>query len=100
MKPFEKYLTEAFSRAKTAKKLGLTLADLKTYSDSEIEIILKDIGKNDFKPDSDFDSKELELGIQHEHEHTKSKLVAKLIAKDHLVEDPAYYSKLKTIDKN
>lgn len=97
---FKNYLKEAFDRAKIAKKLGLDVTELKYMSDQEIEIILKDIGKHDFKPDSDFNPKELELGIKHEYEHTKSKLVAKLIAKDHLIEDTRYYSKLNKIDES
>ena len=52
-------------------------------------------GKADNKPDSDFDSEELKNGIKHELEHTNNKKLAKEIAKDHLSEDPKYYSKLK-----
>jgi len=57
-----------------------------------------DVGKNDDKPDSEFDAKQLEMGIAHEKEHTDSEEVAKSIAKDHLVEDPEYYTKLQKIE--
>jgi hypothetical protein len=48
-------------------------------------------------PDSAFDPKELARGIIVELEHTSDFVVAKDIAKDHLVEDAAYYDKLATI---
>jgi len=38
---------------------------------------------------------ELKKGIEVEKEHTGSAIKAKKIAKDHLVEKPNYYSKLK-----
>jgi hypothetical protein len=43
------------------------------------------------------DKKELQIGIEVEMEHTKDRKVAKLIALQHLDEDPRYYTKLKTI---
>lgn len=49
-----------------------------------------------FSP-KDFNKEDLEEGIQEELEHTSSKAVAEEIAMDHLVEDPQYYKKLKTI---
>jgi hypothetical protein len=52
-------------------------------------------GKGDGKKDKDFDEKELAMGIKVEMEHTKNPKIAKEIAKDHLSEDPHYYSKLK-----
>ena len=52
-------------------------------------------GKGDYKSDSDFDPIELEKGIKHEFEHTGDKSIAKEIAKDHLSENPKYYSELK-----
>ena len=47
--------------------------------------------------DIDYDENELKMGIEVESEHTDDKDVATTIAKQHLAEDPAYYSKLKTI---
>jgi hypothetical protein len=43
------------------------------------------------------DNKQLKMGIKAElsDKHTKSKKKAEKIAKDHLKEDPKYYSKLK-----
>lgn len=52
-------------------------------------------GKGDYKPDSDFDPIELKKGVEHEFEHTGNKIMAKEIAKDHLSEDPKYYTNLK-----
>ena len=52
-----------------------------------------------FKPveDIDYDKKELKLGIKTELEHTDNKRIATIIAKQHLMEDPKYYSKLKKV---
>lgn len=47
--------------------------------------------------DIDYDENELKMGIEVELEHTDDRDVATTIAKQHLAEDPAYYSKLKTI---
>lgn len=52
-------------------------------------------GKGDNTPDSKFDKKQLAMGIKHEMEHTSDARKAKEIAKDHLSEDPHYYTKLK-----
>lgn len=51
-------------------------------------------GQGDDLDDSVFDEVELELGIEDELEHTSDPAVAKEIAKDHLVGDPSYYSKM------
>lgn len=54
--------------------------------------------KNFFKPIDDtlqFDPEELIKGIQVELEHTPYKSIAKIIAKQHLVEDPQYYSNME-----
>lgn len=47
----------------------------------------------------DFDADELAAGIKVEMEHTTDPAVAEEVAKDHLVEDDKYYSKLKEIEK-
>lgn len=52
-------------------------------------------GIADDAKDSQFDSKQLEMGSQHEMEHTSDPEKAKEIAKDHLSEDPKYYTNLK-----
>lgn len=43
---------------------------------------------------SEFDI-QLKMGIGVEMEHTNDKSVAEKIARDHLAEDPKYYTKLK-----
>jgi len=52
-----------------------------------------------FKPvtDMDYNKDELKLGIETELEHTNNEQVATIIAKQHLMEDPNYYSKLKKV---
>lgn len=54
-------------------------------------------GLADRKLPKDFDQKQLEEGIKVEMEHTNSRELAREIAMDHLVEDPDYYRRLKTI---
>jgi len=49
---------------------------------------------------SDFDPKQLKIGIDVELEHTSDPIVAREIAMDHLTEDPLYYQKLKTIEES
>lgn len=57
-------------------------------------------GAADGKPDSAFNKKWLERGIEVEMEHTNDRSVAAEIAKDHLTEDPMYYKKLRKIEKS
>ena len=42
----------------------------------------------------EYDPEELAKGIKVEMEHTKYKAIAKIIASQHLQEDPEYYTKL------
>lgn len=56
-------------------------------------------GKADNVPDREFSSTSLSEGAKHEHEHTNNDQIAKEIAEDHLHEDPAYYKKIKQIEK-
>lgn len=56
-------------------------------------------GLGDNRPDSDFDSEQLRIGIEIEMEHTNDKEKAKEIAKDHLIEDPQYYQKLREMEE-
>lgn len=53
---------------------------------------LKKQGLAKNRPDSDFDPIELEVGVAVELEHVDDDDAAKEIAKDHLVEDPHYYT--------
>jgi hypothetical protein len=48
--------------------------------------------------EKDVDPKELAMGIEVEMEHTDDKAKAKIIALQHLAEDPKYYTKLKSLD--
>jgi hypothetical protein len=53
-------------------------------------------GAGDNVPDSDFDPKQLAIGLKDETgEHTPDLTIGKEIAKDHLSNDPDYYKKLK-----
>lgn len=57
-------------------------------------------GPADGMDDSQFDAGELHRGMMHEMEHTQDPQVAKEIAKDHLLEDPNYYRKLRLVTKH
>jgi len=50
------------------------------------------------KPDSAFDAKALAQGQKVEMEHTNNPKVAREICKDHLTEDPHYYTKLAKME--
>jgi len=52
-------------------------------------------GKGDNKTDKDFNTKQITMGHKVEKEHTKSPKIAAEITRDHLSENPNYYSKLK-----
>lgn len=56
-------------------------------------------GLADKKKPSDFDSKQLEVGVKVELEHTNDKQLSKDIAMDHLEEFPAYYTELDKMEK-
>jgi len=49
-------------------------------------------------PDNKFNKAQLKIGAKVEHEHTDDNIVAKQIAKAHLSEDKAYYTKLKKVN--
>ena len=48
---------------------------------------------------SEFNKRSLATGTRHEMEHTTSKRMARRIAMDHLIEDPAYYRKLARMER-
>jgi len=50
-------------------------------------------------PDSNFDLRQLAMGVKVEMEHTTSREVAKAIAKAHLAENSRYYTHLKRMEK-
>jgi len=58
-------------------------------------------GKADDKPDSKYDKNQLDMGKKVEEEHVgkDEPQAAKEIAKDHLEENPKYYSKLKKMEE-
>jgi len=71
------------------------------FQDMDIKdgrVTTKDIGKHNNTPDSNFDPEQLAMGIESEMEHTDNPEEAKEIAKDHLCEDPFYYTHLKTME--
>lgn len=49
-------------------------------------------GRGDDLPDQDFDPDALARGVEDEQEHTNDPALAREIAKDHLVQDPHYYT--------
>jgi sulfite reductase beta subunit-like hemoprotein len=57
-------------------------------------------GKGDHAKPSDFDLRQLFMGVYVELEHTHDPMMAMEIAMDHLVEDPAYYDALKKVHKD
>jgi len=56
-------------------------------------------GKGDMLPDRMFKKKQLAKGVKHEREHTMDPEIAKEIAKDHLAENPDYYTMLERAEK-
>ncbi len=56
-------------------------------------------GLADNKSPGSFSSRSVNKGQKVEMEHTNNKSMAKEIARDHLTEDPAYYDKLRKMEK-
>lgn len=48
--------------------------------------------------DIDYDPEQVKMGIEVEKEHTNDPKIAETIAKQHLEEDPTYYTKLKKME--
>ena len=61
---------------------------------NEILDTLKDQGLAKNRPDADFNPIELEIGISVEKEHVDAIEGRKEISKDHLTENPYYYTKV------
>ena len=57
-------------------------------------------GKADTKPITKYPLDQILQGIKVEKEHTKDNMAALEITKDHLEEDPHYYTKLKKVHKD
>lgn len=80
-----------------AQRLGLNPNELENYIYSIISSFVRG-GKSKGK-EMPVDQKELEMGIAVESEHTDNKQIAEKIARDHLVEDEKYYTKLKQVEQ-
>ncbi len=96
---FKQFLVETTKLQNLAKKLGVEMSTLEKMKKEDIKTILKYVGKHDYAPNSDFNPKELRMGIKVEREHTDNDLVAELIAKDHLQEYKDYYTRLTKMEK-
>jgi hypothetical protein len=82
-----------------ASKLNLSVDDVENEIFKLLHSFLKKLGKHNQVPDDKFDPKELEIGRKVELEHTNNKWIAELIAKDHLMEFPDYYTRLTKMEK-
>ena len=79
------------SELQKEKVVRLLHSFIKFFNEGQYQSWKKKTGKDD----KVFNEKELEDGVQVELEHTSDSMIANKIAKDHLTEDPKYYSKLK-----
>lgn len=76
-----------------------------TISPKEIEIIQPEVSDllilkaEDPRPDSQYDSTQLQKGMMIELEHTNNAKIAKKIAKDHLDEFKNYYTALEEMEQ-
>ena len=71
------------------------------YRKEDIEKYISDRNITEYIQPADeqtVDRKELNMGIKVEMEHTKDPKIAKIIALQHLAEDPKYYTKLSTLN--
>lgn len=85
--------------SKIAEKFEIAIGIVESYIYEIMCSLLKNVGKHRDVPDSKFDSKQLKKGIEVEQEHTNDKFLAKIIAKDHLMEIPDYYTRLGKMEK-
>lgn len=90
---------------KPGKKYPVDAAQ-SNYQDAQTEEQRKKLKKDELKggladknKPSDFDKKQLEMGIKVEMEHTDDKKLAREIAMDHLKEIPDYYTRLKDMEE-
>lgn len=87
--------------AKVLLSFGKTLLNIKIMPrqmDKYLAGITEEL-KHQGDPDSNFDAKQLAMGIEMEKEHTDDVEVATAIAKAHLAEIPDYYTRLKAMEK-
>jgi hypothetical protein len=59
---------------------------------------LNNLGKHKDVPIEKFCSKQIKLGLDVEKEHTDDPSIALQIVKDHLIEIPDYYTRLKAME--
>lgn len=73
----------------------------KKQSQEQLQQEMEDLltGASKKRPDTNYNTTQLQLGTRIESEHTKNRLVAKNIAKDHLDESPDYYKSLVKMEK-
>lgn len=90
--------TKRFKELTEAQQNGRTDQYALFQGNGGIYAITKDIKINE-APDSEFDAKELALGIKTEMEHTDNKEEATSIARDHLLEIPDYYTRLLKMEE-
>ena len=102
------HTSEAATHLGTGIVSGVTTAGVLDYMQRKEEKklrnaylnkVAKQLGKHNYKPDSTFPKKELEMGRKVEKEHTDDYQTAENIAKDHLSESSKYYSALKKMEK-
>jgi hypothetical protein len=72
---------------------------LYTMARKERGVWLKLTGAGRGHPDYEFDPIQLAIGIRVEMEHTIDPMFAKAIAKDHLMENPRYYTYLVAMEQ-
>jgi hypothetical protein len=75
---------------------AMTLTDKKKRPGHR-EIVVGGLGDN--RKSSEFNQRQLNAGIRVEMEHTKSRRIAREIAKDHLTEHKNYYTELRSAEK-
>lgn len=97
IKNFESPTEEDFEQA--AEQCGMAVEELKLTVFDLAHALLLGIGKHSDVPDEEFDPEELQKGIEVEMEHVNNTLIAKMIAKDHLMEIPDYYNRLDSLEK-
>jgi len=81
-----------------AKNHNVDIKTLEQVAFKKLSALLRSVGKHKDSPDEKFDPEQLALGVKVEQEHTNDPYIAKIIAKDQLVELPDYYTRLKKME--
>jgi hypothetical protein len=82
-----------------ADKMKISPHELEEVAYELLGALLKGVGKHKEVPVTEFDPKEIKMGIEVEKEHTDSEAIAQQIAKDHLIEIPDYYTRLAKMEE-